>query len=112
METTPTLIESIFERIEALTETTITLSKLRAMEMTTKVLTSFISRLIAFIVFGIFLILFSIGFAFMLGDWLEKPHYGFFIVAGFYLVVGIILYIFLPKWLQKPIIELIIPQDL
>ena len=112
METTPTLIESIFERIETLTETTITLSKLRAMEMTTKVLTSFISRLIAFLVLGMFLLFFSIGFAFILSDWLQKPHYGFFIVAVFYLIVGIILYLFLPKWLQKPIIEHIIPQDL
>ena len=112
MDTTPTLIESLFERIEKLGETTIELSKLRAMEMTTKVLTSFISRLVAFMVFGMFLILFSIGFALMLGEWLQKPHYGFFIVAGFYFVLGIILYFFLPKWLQKPIIELIIPQDL
>ena len=112
METTPTLIESLFERLETLTETTIELSKLRAMETTTNVLTSLISRLVVFMVLSMFIVLFSIGFAFMLGDWLHKPHYGFFIVAAFYLILGIILYLYLPKWLKRPLIELIIPQDI
>lgn len=112
METTPTLIELLFERIEQLGQTTIELSKLKAMETTTNVLTSLISRLVVFMVLSMFIILFSIGFAFLLGDWFHKPHYGFFIVAAFYLVLGIILYIYLPKWIKKPLIELIIPQDL
>lgn len=112
MDTTPTLIESLFERIEALSKTTIELSKLRAMETTTNILTVLISRLVVFMVLTMFIVLFSIGFAFMLGDWLRKPHYGFFIVASFYLVLGIILYLYLPKWLKRPLIELIIPQDL
>ncbi len=110
METTPTLIESLIERVEALGKTTFELSKLKALETTTNVVTALISRLILLIVLAIFLTILSIGVALMLGDALSKPYFGFFIVAGFYLVAAIVLYFFLSKWIKKPVIDLIIPE--
>lgn len=110
METTPTLIELLIERIEALTKTTVELSKLKAMETTSNVVTALISRLILIFVLAIFLTVLSIGIAFMLGESFSKPYYGFFIVAGFYFFAAIILYFYLTKWLKKPVIDLIIPE--
>lgn len=110
METTPTLIESLIERIEALTKTTVELSKLKAMETTSHVVTSLISRLILIFVLAIFLTILSIGIAMMLSESLSKPYYGFFIVAAFYFVAAIVLYFFLSKWIKKPVIDLIIPE--
>ena len=109
METTPTLIESIFERVEDLGKTTYELSKLKALETTSVVVTALISRLIVFMVFTIFLVVLSIGIALILGEWLHKSYYGFLIVAAFYLIAGIVLHFFLPKWIKNPIINLIIP---
>lgn len=110
METTPTLIESLIERIEVLTKTTVELSKLKAMETTSHVVAALISRLILIFVLAIFLTILSIGVALMLGESFSKPYYGFFIVAGFYFVAAIVLYFNLSKWIKKPVIDLIIPE--
>jgi Putative Actinobacterial Holin-X, holin superfamily III len=110
MENTPTSIELLFERIESLSKTTVELSKLKALETTSAVVTALISRLLLILVLLIFLTILSMGVAFMLGDYLSKPYYGFFIVAAFYLVVAIVLYFNLSKWIKKPIIDLIIPE--
>ncbi len=110
METTPTLTESILERIEALGKTTYELSRLKALETTTHVVTALVSQIIVFMAFALFLLVFSIGIALMLGEWLHQVYYGFFIVAAFYLVTAIVLYFFLSKWIKNPVIDLIIPE--
>jgi Putative Actinobacterial Holin-X, holin superfamily III len=110
MENTPTSIELLFERIESLSKTTVELSKLKALETTSDVVTALISRLLLILVLLIFLTILSMGVAFMLGDYLSKPYCGFFIVAAFYFVVAIVLYFNLSKWIKKPIIDLIIPE--
>ena len=52
----------------------------------------------------------NIGIALLIGHWTGKYHYGFFIIAAFYLVVGIVLHLFLYKWIKKGINDLIITQ--
>jgi hypothetical protein len=44
-----------------------------------------------------------VGIALLLGDWLGKLYYGFFIVAAFYLIAGLVLYSLREKWLKSPI---------
>ena len=60
----------------------------------------------------LFTIFFNIGMALWLGDLLGEVYYGFFIVAVFYLVVGVILYFFLRKWIKGPVSKLIITEAL
>ncbi len=110
METTPTLIELLIDRIEALSKTTVELSKFKALETTSNVVTALISRLILIFVLAIFLTILSIGIAMMLSESLSKPYYGFFIVAAFYFIAAIVLYFNLSKWIKKPVIDLIIPE--
>lgn len=60
--------------------------------------TKFISRIIK-ILLGIFILCFflffvSIGAAILIGEYLDNVSYGFFIVAGFYLFVFILLLLF------------------
>ncbi len=112
METTPTLMESIIERTESLGKTTYELSRLKALETTSQVITILVSRLIVFLVLSMFLLVFSIGMSFLLGEWLDKPYYGFFIVGGLYLVLSLILHLVLSKWLKNPVINLLIPEQL
>ena len=112
METPVTVVESIFEKVEAYVKTTIELTKLRAVSTTARVATSFISRLSTIVIFSIFVLVLSIGIALFLGEMLGKLYYGFFIVAAFYLLLGIVLHFFLHKWLKKPISKSIIKQVL
>lgn len=112
METPVTLVETIFEKAEAYAKTTIELTKLKALETSTRVATSLVSRISVIVMFSLFILVFNIGIALFLGDLLGKIYYGFFIVAAFYLLAGTVLHFFLYKWLKKPLSELIIKQVL
>ena len=110
METSRDSIESLFESVEAYGKTTIELSKLRALETASAVITALVSRMIVFIVMTLFVIFLSIGLSLLLGTVLEKPYYGFFIVAAFYLIVGTIMSFSLHRWMKEPVSDLLVSQ--
>jgi hypothetical protein len=112
METTSNSIESLYERAEAYGKTTFELSKLKLLETTTIVTTTVIARLSVMLMISMFTFVLSIAIALWLGDILGKAYYGFLIVAGIYLLAGIVLHLFLHSWVKKPISELIIKQAL
>jgi hypothetical protein len=112
METPGDSIELLFLRAEAYAKTTYELSKLKLLETTNIVVTSVIARLSVIMMISMFSFVLSIAVALWLGDILGKSYYGFFIVAGFYLIAGIFLHFFLHRWVKKPISELIIKQAL
>ena len=97
MGTTVTLVETMFEKAEAYAKTTIELTKLRALETSAKVVTSFVSRISVIVMFSLFALVLNIGIALFLGDLLGKTYYGFFIVAAFYLLAGILLHFYMHK---------------
>ena len=112
METPVTLAETMFEKVEAYAKTTIELTKLKAVETSAKVVTSIVSRVSVVVIFSLFVLVLNIGIALLLGDLLGKTYYGFFIVAAFYLLAGILLHYYMHKWIKKPISEMIIKQVL
>lgn len=112
METPASLMESLFERVESYSKTTYELSKLKLLETTTQVVSSLVPRLSVIIVFSLFALVVNIGLALWLGELLGKSYYGFFIVAAFYLVAGILLHFFLHKWIKTPVSDSIIKQAL
>ncbi len=112
MDTSASLLESLFEKAETFGKTTYRLSKLKSVETTISVATSLLSRLVVFLVFSLFILVLNIGIALWLGQLLGKSYFGFFIVAAFYLLVGILLHFFLHKWIKKPIADIIISQAL
>jgi hypothetical protein len=112
METTANIIESLFEKTETYVKTTYELSKLKLLETSTIVISSLIARLSISIMIAMFALVMSIGIALLVGELLGKSYYGFFIIAAFYLLAGIVLHFFLHKWIRKPITEIIIKQAL
>ena len=112
METPSSVIESLFEKAEAYGKTTYDLSKLKLLETTTVVVTTLISRLSVIIMISLFVLVLNIGIALLLGELLGKAYYGFFIVAAFYLISGLVLHFFLPKWIKTPVFDLIIKKAL
>jgi hypothetical protein len=112
METQARLIESLFERVEVYAKTTYELSKLKLLQTTINVVNTVIPRISVIIMISLFALVLNIGIALLLGELLGKSYYGFFIVAGFYLVAAIVLHLFLHKWIKKPVSDLIIKQSL
>jgi|SRR6185503_3811149 len=112
METPASTIETLFEKAEAYSKTSYELAKLKSLETTTTVATYLISRLSVIIMISLFALVLNIGIALLLGEVFGKTYYGFFVVAAFYLVAGLVLHYFLHQWIKKPLSDLIITQAL
>lgn len=112
MKSTDSLIEPLIERIELYGKTTLELTKLRLVEKTIGVATSLLSRLSVIALILISIVIFSIAFALMLGEWLGKSYYGFIIIAFVYLFAGILANLYLDKWMRRPLGNLIISESL
>jgi len=110
MEDKMSFIEPLFERAEAYGKTSLELIKLKAVNKTTDFVSTGVSRSIVVFVFSMFLILINFGIAIWLGDLLGKLYYGFFCVAGFYGIIGVVLYFFMHTWIKKCISNSIILQ--
>ena len=108
METPPNVMESLFEQLSTYSQTTYNLSKLRALETTTIVAASVVARLSVLLILSLLVFILSIGVALWLGAHYGKLYYGFFIVAIFYLVLGLFLQIFLHRWIKRPVSDFLI----
>lgn len=82
------LVHDTGKYIEAKTE----LWKLKVADKTTEVASSVVSQLMIAVIALLVIISVNTGVALMLGKWLGELYYGFFIVAGFYILLGIIIY--------------------
>lgn len=101
MEGNAKLIESLYEQAVDYGVTSFELIKLKALDKTSDVASSFLPHAIVFLVTASFLLLANLGLAFWLGEMLGKVYLGFFIVAGLLGVIAFILYFFMYKWLKK-----------
>ena len=105
MENQSSTVESLIDRVKIYVETRIELLRLKAIDKSSSFLSLLISMIIVILMSFIFIILFSVGLALLIGEMLGKTYYGFFIVAGFYLLVGLILFAFRNKLLKTPIAD-------
>ena len=98
-------IESLFEKAGDYIETRADLFKLRAVDKSTEILSALISKIIVAFVFVIFLFIVNFGIAFWLGELLGKTYYGFFALAGLYLITGLIFHYNRKKWFKEPLVN-------
>lgn len=108
MEFPSVTIETLIETTEAYAKTSLQLAKIHLQEILTRIISRLIIRLILVCVFLFFILLFNIGIALWLGEVTGSNYYGFFIVAGFYLVLGFIVHFFLQDPVKKSITNFIV----
>ncbi len=94
--------DSLIERADDYAKTSVQLIKLKTIDKVADGTSSFVAWSAVIIAAILFFIIFNFGVALWLGAILEKIYLGFFIVAGFYAIVGLILYLFRNKWIKKP----------
>jgi hypothetical protein len=105
-------IESLLERAVELGETSYELVKLKALEKTSDAVSSIIPHSLVLFLIASFLLFFNVGLSFWLGEILGNTFFGFFVVAGFYGLLGIVIHFFMHKPLKKRISNYIIKQAL
>lgn len=109
MEDKTTLIENLFEKAETYAKTNIDLFKLKAIDKSADSASSIVAKLAVIIVVLLVIILSSIGLSIWIGELIGKIYYGFFIVAGFFVLVALILH-FKPGIIKSPVNDSIILQ--
>jgi NADH:ubiquinone oxidoreductase subunit 6 (subunit J) len=106
-----------FDKIEELTihvkeyvNTSIESAKIQLVEKSSLVAGNVIAVIIVAVLF-LFVITFgSFAGAYALSEWLGKPYWGFVIVAGFYLLLAVIVWFGRQKLIRFPILNAIIKQ--
>lgn len=108
--TTP--VESLFEKAEAFSKTTIKLYKLQAIDKTADVVSSLVSRLVVYLAVVLSVLTINIGLAILIGKFIGNSFIGFFIIGGFYALLALLLHGFRHTWLKHPVSNSIISQML
>jgi len=93
-------------------ETRTTLWKLKAIESLSDVSGEMVSGLGMIVIGSFVIIIFSIGFALLIGDLIGKSYYGFFIVGGLYAIIALLLYARRGQWLKEPFSNMLIRKIL
>ena len=102
--------EGITDHVKDYINTRVELTKLHLAEKTSQVISQLIAITIVALFFLFVLVFGSIAGAWALSNWIGKPYAGFLIVAGIYLVLGIIFWVARGSLLRYPIMNAIIRQ--
>lgn len=105
-------IESLLESAADYGKTSYDLAKLKTIDKTSDVVSSFIPHVIVFLILLSFLFFLNLGVAFYLGAIFENLFYGFLIVAAFYGVLGLVVRLFMHNWIKRKISDYIIKRTL
>jgi hypothetical protein len=108
MNNNATPIESLFTKAEEYSRTTVELLKLKAIDKSADITSSLAVQLAVFTVVALLTLVINIGGALWIGEMLGKSYYGFFVIAGLYVLLGILLYVFRNQWIKTPLSNSII----
>ena len=103
-------VDLLYEKAKKYTETSAELLTLKAVDKSADVLSSLTAILFIAIVFAMFTLFVNIGLSLLIGSMLNEYYLGFFIVSAFYLILGVVLYIFRDKVIKLPIANLVITK--
>lgn len=103
-----THVENLFTHTREYLDTRINIIKLTAVDKGSSAVSSAAVYLALAVISFLFLVFLSIGAALAISSALESSYTGFLIVAGIYLILGILLYVMQDKWVKTPIVNAMI----
>jgi Putative Actinobacterial Holin-X, holin superfamily III len=110
MTSTINHIEDFVSKAGDLAETKVELWKLKAAGKISETVSSLISVIAIAVLTGVAVTVLSFGVAFWIGSEMGNLSYGFFIVGGFYGLVGLLVLLFRKRWIKAPLSNLIIDK--
>jgi hypothetical protein len=103
-------LDMLFSDTGDFLETRAALWKLKTVDTLADSVSTLASGLGLISIIAAFILMLSIGLALLLGDWLGKSFYGFFIVGGLYGIAGLVCYAFRDRWFKEPVGNLLIQK--
>jgi NADH:ubiquinone oxidoreductase subunit 6 (subunit J) len=103
-------IEGLTEHVKEYVNTRIELAKLRVAEKSSLVIGNIIAVGVVAVLFLFVIVFGSLAGAWALSEWIGKRYAGFLIVAGFYLLIAIILWLARQRIIRFPVMNAIIRQ--
>lgn len=110
MDEQPGNIQLLIDRAGDYLETRLELLKLKATQKSSDIVSSIVATVALVFIMIMFFIILNIGIALIIGELLGKSYYGFFALAGFYLIAGLIFSAFKTKWVKEPVTNSIIKK--
>lgn len=101
MEDTTQLIEKLLISTNEYGKTSYRLLLLKAEDKISDGISSLIPYFFVLLTVAYFLLFANFGIAIWLGELMGNAFWGFFVVAGFYLVFGALIQLFLKKWIKR-----------
>ena len=112
MEDKINIIETLLERATEYGKSSYELAKLKMLDKTSDVVSTLLSNSVVLIIISSFMLFLNLGLAFWLSEILGKIYLGFFVVAAFYGISGILIHFFMHDWIKKCISNNFIKQML
>ena len=110
MEKTFARLEELADTVKEYVNTRIEAVKLSAAEKTSAVMANVLAGVVVALVFVFFVIFASVALSLGLGEWIGKTWAGFLIVAGLYLLIGIVVWMARGKLIRLPLMNAMIQQ--
>lgn len=101
-------VEKLFADVKEYAETKLDLAALNIQDKSSEILASAASVVTLGIAVLFVLLFLSLGAALIIGHVAHNTSIGFFSVAGFYLIVFILLFVYRDKWIKIPVVNSIL----
>lgn len=110
-DNTPT-VEVLFEKTESYVKVSAEVFKLKAINKISEVVSDLTASFAVIVFIVLFFLIFNIGVSLWIGELFGKMYLGFFTVSAFYMITGVILYLFRNTWIKIPLRNAIITRSL
>jgi O-antigen/teichoic acid export membrane protein len=96
-------IKTLIDKSKDYLDTKIELTRLKTIDKSADVLSTVVVTVSILFVSAVLILFASLGVALLIGKMLGAYHYGFFIMAGFYAIILLVIYVKREKWIKTPI---------
>lgn len=103
MESEPNKVETLLQHANEHLETRLKLFKWKTALKSADIISVSVGRIVLIAFVTMFVLVLTIAVGLYLGDLLGKNYYGFFILAGFYGLCIMLVYLFKSKWIETPV---------
>ena len=110
MQETFSKLEELFAHLREYLDNRIAYTKLSVAEKSSKIFANLVAIIVSVLLLFFFVVFSSIALAFALAKLTGEYYWGFLIVAGIYLLAGIIVWIAKEKLLRLPIMNALLKQ--